>query len=146
MLSHRDRQGCPLPISWKIFLQWCEQIQNHTVLPEMIKSSIRIELITRSWHQEPKQIMFEKLLKILDQKTINSVFYTREVITWGNAVSDDNNTFSGFKSQWTMCLECKCFSAIKICIMKIKLWDQNYNGKLVIFADRSIKLPIFWHV
>lgn len=35
-------------------------------------------------------------------------------ITCGNAVSDDSSTFSGLRSQCTICLECKCFKATNI--------------------------------
>lgn len=44
--------------------------------------------------------------------------------TCGNAVSDDKRTFSGFKSQCTICFECKCFKATSI-------WNVPHNNKLI---------------
>ena len=36
------------------------------------------------------------------------------MMTWGKSESDERRTFSGFKSQWTMFLLCKCFNATRI--------------------------------
>ena len=36
------------------------------------------------------------------------------ILTWGKSESEERRTFSGFKSQWTMFLLCKCFNATRI--------------------------------
>ena len=44
-------------------------------------------------------------------KCVSNLKPIHVIRTWGKAVSDDNRTFSGFRSQCTICLECKCFKA-----------------------------------
>lgn len=35
--------------------------------------------------------------------------------TWGKGSAEARSTFSGFRSQWTMFLKCRCLSAARIC-------------------------------
>ena len=38
----------------------------------------------------------------------------RKIVTCGKSESEESRTFSGFRSQWTMFLLCKCFRATRI--------------------------------
>lgn len=37
------------------------------------------------------------------------------LFTWGKGSAEASSTFSGFRSQWTMFLKCRCLSATRIC-------------------------------
>ena len=39
-------------------------------------------------------------------------------LTWGKSESDERRTFSGLRSQWTMFMLWRCFSATRICVTK----------------------------
>jgi len=46
--------------------------------------------------------------------------------TCGKGASAERRTFSGFRSQWTICREWRCFSAIRICNYFISRHNYNY--------------------
>lgn len=56
---------------------------------------------------------------ILNREVYHSRGYMQQsiwvhVCTWGKGSAEASSTFSGFRSQWTMFLKCRCLSATRI--------------------------------
>lgn len=55
------------------------------------------------------------IIKYITLKVTCSRKVQVHISTWGKGSAEASSTFSGFRSQWTMFLKCRCLRATRIC-------------------------------